>query len=482
MNTSRLAIATLAAVLLGLGSPDGRAADIVVNNDAQFAAALAGVATGDRILLAPGTYAGQRFLVSATGITIRSLDPANPATIQGGTFGFQLSRATNVAVESLRFANQSANALVFEDGGDYAAQVATDISIRDVTIESAGGVGIQLAGVYRFVIDQVEILGWSGLAAIDIIGGHDGVVQNSRIVQTGSGLGTGIRARGGSTNVVIRANRVDQGTGTRRGIQAGGSTGIEFFRPPLQIADGQPDFEATDIEIEGNVVTGGDGSVTSVGTDRVVIRNNYLLRPARWAIRFLNENSGGEWGATRNTQVLDNVVVFASSPSSLVNVGAGTDPASFVFARNRWYNESNPAASTPTLPVAETDGVYGVNPIVDPDDLLVQTFAWGQWLLNLTTAEETYAVSNAAGYRLAVPGAGAGFDLSLANPFVGTWTYVPLAGNTLALPPFTQAYLVPAPPVAAVPVPPVMLGVLALVLAAVGWRMHATAARPSGAS
>ena len=46
-----------------------------------------------------------------------------------------------------------------------------------------------------------------------------------------------------------------------------------------------------------------------------------------------------------------------------VNVGAGTAPKTFKFAKNHWYCIDNPQRSNRlSLPVREVGGKYGVNP------------------------------------------------------------------------------------------------------------------------
>jgi hypothetical protein len=42
-----------------------------------------------------------------------------------------------------------------------------------------------------------------------------------------------------------------------------------------------------------------------------------------------------------------------------VNLGAGTAPETFTFARNWWYCVDQPERSRPKLPTPEIDGVYG---------------------------------------------------------------------------------------------------------------------------
>ena len=53
--------------------------------------------------------------------------------------------------------------------------------------------------------------------------------------------------------------------------------------------------------------------------------------------------------------------------STWVNVGPNTDSASFTFDRNLWYAYDSPSQSEPTLPVTESNGIYGVEPIFTTD-------------------------------------------------------------------------------------------------------------------
>ena len=66
----------------------------------------------------------------------------------------------------------------------------------------------------------------------------------------------------------------------------------------------------------------------------------------------------------RNGQFTDNLVAFHSAEwaSGGVNLGPNTSPATFQFARNWWYCLDDPPRSRPTLPTAETAGVYGQSP------------------------------------------------------------------------------------------------------------------------
>ena len=66
----------------------------------------------------------------------------------------------------------------------------------------------------------------------------------------------------------------------------------------------------------------------------------------------------------RGGVVEDNLIVFRADSWSEggVNIGPGTAPESFRFARNAWYCEDRPDRSRPRLPVSETEGIYGQDP------------------------------------------------------------------------------------------------------------------------
>src|SRR6185436_15401455 len=147
-----------------------------------------------------------------------------------------------------------------------------------------------------------------------------------------------------------------------RAVNIGGNTGLQFFRPPL--VPGGDHAEARNIRVEGNTFIGGMSAVAFAGADGAVVRFNTIEQPGRWALRIVQENRATGFVACRNGEFTDNLVVFDSSCWSEggVNVGSGTAPATFQFARNWWYCGDRPALSTPRLPVAESDGVYGKDP------------------------------------------------------------------------------------------------------------------------
>jgi hypothetical protein len=81
-------------------------------------------------------------------------------------------------------------------------------------------------------------------------------------------------------------------------------------------------------------------------------------------LRILQENNAPGFLPCRNGDVSDNLIVFNSARWSEggVNVGGGTAPETFKFARNWWYCADRPDNSRPKLPSKEEAGVYGREP------------------------------------------------------------------------------------------------------------------------
>ncbi len=428
-------------------APSAPAAVLLVTDDAELDAALALAEDGDEIVLAPGTYSGGRFVAGLVGVTLRSQDPRNPAVIDAGGSGqgLQLSDPERVTLESLVFRNAGSNGLNVDDGGSFSTP-ARGLVIRDVHVEGsapAGNLdGIKLSGVVDFHIDRVRIVDWgTGGSAIDMVGCHDGLIENS-LFEHRSGGSSGVQQKGGTRGVELRANRfVDAGS---RAINMGGSTGLQFFRP-------QPPgpVEAGDLLAVGNVILGSQTPVAYVNVDGgAVFQRNYVERPTAWAARILKETDAPGFVDTQGGTYSDNVVVWETGDLRTgINVGPGTLPASFPFERNAWFNATDPGSSDPggLSQVAEAGSVFGVDPMLDPDAPIGWTFAWGVWAVNASEAQGSFDLAGRGPLLVATPGPGARLDLLADDPLVGTWTLSAPPSMQLELEPFSQIVLVPEP-------------------------------------
>ncbi len=124
-----------------------------------------------------------------------------------------------------------------------------------------------------------------------------------------------------------------------------------------------------------------------------------------------------------------------------MNIGAETEPLTFQFAGNQWYNEVSPTNSVPNLPTTEIAGVYGVDPAVDPDDPIAWDFDWGTWFVNATDQTNTVNLSSPGLFSLASPGPTGEYHPESVSPLHGEWTFAPLAGSQIVMPPFSQVVL-----------------------------------------
>ena len=422
-----------------------QAADIVVSTTSQLHSAFASAGVGDNILLQPGTYNGGIFRANLNTVTVGSIDPANRAIISGGSNNIQLVDSQNVTIQDLIFQDGVFNGLNFDDGGSFSTP-ARNLTLRNILVRRAGSSGnqdaIKLSGVTGFLIDGVEVDDWGdGGSAIDMVGSHNGLIQNSWFHTSSHGAGgSGIRPKGGTKNVTIRANRVDLPIGAGRAIQAGGSTDSQFFR----FIDGDSGYEAENIIAEGNVVLGGSSAFSWVNIDGGDFHHNYIERPGTWTMRILNENSGSAIVDTKNGLFHDNIVRFHDSPSEYnraVNIGSETEPNTFQFTRNQWYNEVTPTNSTPNLPTAEVDGVYGVDPAIDTDDAIAWNFDWGTWYVNATDQANVVNIGSPGDFSIATPGPTGEYHSGEASPFHGEWSFTPLVGSQVSMTSFSQVLL-----------------------------------------
>ncbi len=345
---------------------------VTVRDAAGLRAAVAAAQPGARILLAPGRYPGGFSFSNLRGetnrpVVIAAADPQNPPVIEGGANGMQLSDPAFVELHDLVFHGATGNGLNIDDGGSFDTP-AREVLLRGLRVTDVGPQGnrdgIKLSGVVGFRVENCTVERWgTGGSAVDMVGCHAGVIQGNlfrHTVASASEGANGVQTKGGSREVTIRRNRFEHAGS--RAVNIGGSTGLQFFRPPLAAAGEH--WEAKDIVVEGNTFIGAGASVAFVGVDRAVVRFNTFYRPQRWAIRVLQETMAAGFVPCRNGRFTDNIVAFHSTQwsSGGVNIGGNTAPGTFQFARNWWYCLDDPPRSRPSLPVAEGNGSYGRSP------------------------------------------------------------------------------------------------------------------------
>ena len=335
-----------------------------------IARAMQGVRPGDAIRLLPGTYSGGTSIVRVIGTNNDPIwlggEPGQPRPlIQGGVAAIQLSRVNWMVLENMDIKGATGNGINCDDGGDYQDSNATrHLVFRNLGFQDIGlggnQDGLKLSGVHDFhVLDCHFLRISSGGSGIDQVGCHRGVISGCSFTDMGS---NSIQCKGGSEDIEIRGNKFFNGGG--RAINIGGSTGFQFFRPPLSTIT--PNFEASNIRVVANLFKGSEAPFAFVGAVNSVVANNTVVNPAKWILRILQETvSGGGYlfMPCGENQFINNLIYYnRTQVSTHANVGGNTDSASFEFSHNLWYASNAPNQSRPTLPSQETGGLYGLNP------------------------------------------------------------------------------------------------------------------------
>jgi hypothetical protein len=352
------------------------AATVPVRTDAELRAALQAAKPGDRIEVAPGDYTGGLHLPRLRGesgrpIVLTAADPQRPPHFRGGGSGIHFVDPAFLEISHLVLTGATGNGLSLDDGGTYSP-APRGIVLRGLHVSAIGPRGnadaLKLSGIDGFRIEDCTLEHWgSGSGSgIDLVGCHDGLITRCTLRHTAdlrTTGGSGIQAKGGSRGILIRQNRFEHAG--QRAVNLGGSTGFEFFRPPLTAwPGGVPRTEAADLTVEGNTFIGSLAPICFVGVDGAKVRFNTFYDPGKWVIRILQETKDAAFVPSRGGHFTDNLVVFASRQWSEggINIGAGTAPETFQFARNHWHCRDDPSQSRPRLPRPETGGSYGGEP------------------------------------------------------------------------------------------------------------------------
>ena len=335
--------------------------------------AVQGVRAGDAVRLLPGNHPPGTSIRNLAGtsnapIWIGGVPGQKRPVISGGSVALQFSKVRFLVIENIEITAATGNGINCDDGGEYANSNATqhllfrNLSIRDIGT-GRNNDGLKLSGVNDYFVLDCEFARMSaGGSGIDHVGCHRGLIARCAFTEaTGSG-GNAVQCKGGSEDIEIRANRfIDSGG---RPINIGGSTGFEYFRPPL--STNAPNAEARNIRVIANLFRGSDAPVAFVGTVDSLVAHNTIVEPRRWVLRILQETvsrRGHTFLPCSSNQFVNNLVYFDRSRiSTPVNIGANTDAASFEFAHNCWFAFNQPGQSKPALPSAEVNGIYGLDP------------------------------------------------------------------------------------------------------------------------
>ena len=353
-------------LLLGVAGL-ARAATVAVGDDDAFRRALAAAGPGTRIVLKGGKYrpgVSARDLrgTAESPIVIEAANADDPPVFEGGQVAFHFSDCAHLTLRHLVVRGQSGNGINIDDGGTFDSP-SHHVTLEGIRVADVGPTGnrdgIKLSGIDDLKLVGCTVEGWGG-QGIDMVGCHRVQVADCTFRgKPGFGQQIAVQAKGGSSDVTVRrCTFLDAG---QRGVNLGGSTDPKVFRPQGAT------YEAKDVVVEGCRFVGGMVPVAFVGVDGSTVRYNTIVRPQRWVVRILQENTADGMVPSRNGRFEHNLVVYRGEQvRAAVSSGPKTQPASFKFHHNLWYCEDRPDRSRPECPSPESAGVYGIDPGVRP--------------------------------------------------------------------------------------------------------------------
>ncbi len=337
--------------------------EITVRDTGELRSELARAKPGTSILLAPGRYGPGIQLRKLQGtkdkpIVIAAVDERDPPVFAGGSLGFHFAGCSYVTLRNVKVSGCTGNGINADDGGT-AEEPSQGMVFENITIEDIGPKGnrdaLKLSGLDHFVVRGCTFSGWGG-SAIDMVGCHDGVVENCRFIgKSGFSQDHGVQTKGGSERIVIKRNFFKQGGG--RAVNLGGSTGLAYFRPKVR------DYEAKDIEVAGNHFVGSLAPVVFASSIECSVRYNTIFNPEKWVLRILQEQPTDKFLPCQKGRFEANLVVFDRRVQVFANVGANTKPETFSFSGNAWF--CSDGDRRPSLPARETDGIYQTDPMLE---------------------------------------------------------------------------------------------------------------------
>ena len=291
--------------------------------------------------------------------------------LEGEAEGLHLVRARYVIVHDLEVRSTYYNGINSDDGGDYANSQAAQYQIfRNLYIHWVGGMDnedcLKLSGVNHYYVLNSEFTVCGGLGSgsgLDQVGCHQGLIAGNYFHDIS---GNAVQTKGGS-----RGHRHPGEPHAK--LRGAGDQHRRFNRfrvlpPPLIHQPAQ--FRRRDIRVIANLIEGSVTPLAFVGAVDSLAADNTLVDPTNWLMRILQETitSGDyEFLACGNNSVVNNLFYFNRDDLNTyqdINIGPNTDPDTFIFSHNLWYAHDDPAHSQPDLPVAETSGMVGQDPLL----------------------------------------------------------------------------------------------------------------------
>jgi len=349
--------------------------EIMVSSVKELREALQNTLPGTIISIAPGLYSSGIYMKDVHGspdspIVVTGADPENPPVFMGYGEGAKLSSCSFIKLANMTFQGFTKNGMNIDDGGKVETS-SHHIILDNITVLDIGPKGnrdaLKMSGVDHFIVRNSQFKGWGG-SGIDMVGCHNGVVENCRFIGVdGYRTANGIQVKGGSRSILVQ-NSFFENAGERV-VHIGGSTGKQYFRPA------RTSYEAKDVTVAGNTFVGGEAQVAWITAQESHVHHNLFYLPTKWVGRILQETKDPMFKPSQNGLFENNMVITDNRVRTFFNIGRRTKPSSFVFRTNAWFNPQGKVV--PSLPTPEKDGIYDLDPgIVDKGDgVLIATSA-----------------------------------------------------------------------------------------------------------
>jgi hypothetical protein len=319
------------------------------------------VSPGDTIMIHQGVYGGGTYISNLQGTAIAKITimpaPGDTVIYSGGGTAWQLSDAAYLDIYGIVFEQQTTNGFNMDDGGTYDTP-SHHVLFDGCTFRNINATGnndlLKLSGLDSFEVRNCVFRnGAAGGSGVDMVGCHYGVFTNCYFENMGSNA---IQAKGGTQ--YIRMERNFFKNCGQRALNLGGSTGLPYFRPI------DATFEAADLQVYSSIFIGSVAPIAYVGCVRVEVINNTIYTPGNWVIRILQETvDTSRFEECGNNTFRNNIIYRGNSLSTDCNIGPNTDPQSFHFSNNLWYNYQNSGWTGPVLPVTDSNNIVGSNPL-----------------------------------------------------------------------------------------------------------------------
>ena len=301
------------------------------------------IAPGVRINYTTGAYDCPPFqsdviATTANPIIIRASDGPRMAKFDcGGTGDFFFSHARAIVLDGLEIFHTGGHGVQLDSGSGLATKdLSTDFVLMNGFVHDTQLAGIKVAQSQRiYVIGNEFAHCGAGRQCTEFVASDMPVIVGNDAHDSDAFD----EVKGGAHGGIIAKNHVHDMNAGGGGILVGGDcTGAQY------LVDPSVDFEAKDLYVWSNVITGADGfAFRIVGCHDCVVANNSYYSPAPIAIlRIIHDSFASVGGSgcdvplhNSNVRVANNL--FAWPKSGIDVIPSDDSPSDVSFDHNLWF-------------------------------------------------------------------------------------------------------------------------------------------------